>query len=207
MTWSQIIPGVYEGKPITIDTGLLRISNIPKGTMVTHRLLTWEHKDNEWWHVIEDYASGRLNHPFLTLIGQPGVGKTHLALAIGFEWLERGKTVLYYQVESLLDALRDGYRLWEKHDHNGYHSLLAFTQNASLLILDDFGAQKETEWTVAKLDQIVDYRYINKRPLIVTSNLALNRLLPRIADRLIEGVVIHLKGMSYRRKKGDVSEI
>jgi len=203
VTWVEVAKGVYEGRPFhPAVAGLLKLSNIPGKVINTHRLRTWVHEGQEesWWAVVEDYASGTFKHPFLSLLGLPGVGKTHLAIGIGFEWLERGKTVLYYQVEGLLDALRDGYHLFERGDYDGYHSLLSFTQNAGLLILDDLGSEKETEWATAKLDQIVDYRYINRRPLIVTSNLAMNKLAPRIADRLMEGAVIHLKGVSYRRK-------
>lgn len=206
MTWVEVAKGVYEGRPLhPAVAGLLKLSNIPGKVMNTHRLGTWVHEGREesWWAVVQDYASGAFEHPFLSLLGLPGVGKTHLAIGIGFEWLERGKTVLYYQVEGLLDALRDGYHLFERGDYDGYHSLLAFTQNAGLLILDDLGSEKETEWATAKLDQIVDYRYINRRPLIVTSNLAMDKLAPRIADRLMEGAVIHLKGVSYRRKHHD----
>ena len=205
MIWIKLAEGIYEGKPIPAEIAqALKLANIPQSVVNTHRLQAWEHRsgDESWWATVEAYARGELGHPFLTLLGQPGLGKTHLGCAIALEWLERGKTVLYYQVEGLLDALRDGYRLWEKGDHDGYHRLLSFTHNCSLLILDDLGAQKETEWAAAKLDQIIDDRYINKKPLIVTSNLAMDRLPDRIADRFREGVVIHLKGTSYRRQRG-----
>jgi len=211
MTWKQVIPGVFEGIPgeqqeeiQQEETRLvhLRMSKIPLLTMNTHRIETWQHKGNEsWWPKIKRYAEGSYDHPILTFLGTVGTGKTHMALAIGWEWLERGKTVLYYQVEGLLDALRRGYRTWERGDPDGYQSTLAFTQNAGLLILDDLGAQQETEWTTSKLDQIIDHRYINQKPLIVTSNLALEQLPIRIMDRLREGVLIHLKGESFRKKK------
>lgn len=207
MTWRQIIPGVFEGIPgeeqeeTELET-YIRMSNIPLHTMKTHRLETWQHRGKEsWWPKIKQYTEGSYDHPFLTFLGTVGTGKTHISLSIAWEWLERGKTVLYYQVESLLDALRRGYRSWERGDPDGYQSILAFTQNTALLILDDLGAQQETEWSASKLDQIIDYRYINKRPLIVTANLALDILPSRIVDRLREGMLIHLKGESFRKQK------
>ncbi len=206
MTWKQIIPGVYEGVPgEEKDEELelhLKLSNIPITTMKTHRLATWQHKGNEpFWPKIEQYAAGAYDHPFITLLGTVGTGKTHIAYALGWSWLENGHTVLYYQVENLLDALRGGYSRWQGGDPDGYNRILQFTQNVGLLILDDFGVQHETEWAVSKLDQIVDYRYEYKKPLVATTNLALNRLPARIADRLAEGVLVQLTGESFRKQK------
>lgn len=207
MTWTQIIPGVYEGIPgeqqEETELGLyVRLSNIPTKTLKTHRLETWQHKSSEsWWPKIKQYADGSYNHPFLTFLGTVGTGKTHMAFAIGWAWLENGRTVLYYQVENLLDVLRRGYSSWQKGDPDGYNGILQFTQNVGLLILDDFGAQHETKWADSKLDQIVDYRYEYKKPLIATTNLALGRLPARIADRLSEGVLVQLTGESFRKKQ------
>ena len=213
MAWRQLMPGVFEGIP---DQGAneiiqheneeaecrMRLSNIPTKTMTTHRLVTWKHRGNEpWWPTIEAYAHREYAHPFVTLVGPRGTGKTHIAFAVGWEWLNQGAGVLYYNVEDLLDALRRGYSLWQKGSTGSYDAIIDFTRHANLLILDDLGAHNETDWAVVKLDQIVDYRYEYGKPLIATTNLALNRLPERIADRLSEGVLIQLTGESYRKKK------
>jgi DNA replication protein DnaC len=109
--------------------------------------------------------------------------------------------VLYYQVEDLLDALRSGYSTWQRGDPEGYSMILHFAQNVRLLILDDLGAQDEKVWATTKLDQIINSRYLNGKPLLVTTNMALDKLPERIADRLSEGMLIHLTGESYRKKK------
>jgi DNA replication protein DnaC len=206
MTWRKVAPGVYEGIPgEEKDEELemrVNLSNIPVRTVKTHRLTTWQHSSNEhFWSKIEQYAGGVPAHPFLTLLGTVGTGKTHIAVALGWDWLELGKTVLYYQVEVLLDALRRGYSRWQAGDLDGYDGIMEFTHNVGLLILDDFGSQHETDWAVSKLDQIVDYRYECRKPLVVTSNLALKRLPERIADRLSEGLLVQLTGESYRKTK------
>jgi DNA replication protein DnaC len=206
MTWKQLAPGIIEGLPgedyAEKEVELrIKMSNIPPETMQTHRLETWEHKPNEpWWSKVNEYAEGHYEHPSLTLFGVVGTGKTHIAVSIGWRWLRNGSAVLYYQVEDLLDALRRGYSKWQGGDPDGYNSVLQFARNVGLLILDDLGAHNETEWATSKLDQIVDYRYIHKKPLVATTNLALNRLPARIGDRLAEGLVIQLTGESYRRK-------
>lgn len=176
---------------------------MPIPTFTTHRLSTWQHEEpshKEAWPTISGWAVGP-KHPFLTLLGDRGVGKTHAAFAIGWEWLEQGKTVLYYQVEGLLDALRSGFSHWRKDaDTEAYDRIIAFAKNVTLLILDDLGAEHETDWATSKLDQIIDFRYINQKPLIVTTMLTLADLSSRVSDRLREGVTIVLKGPSFRGK-------
>jgi DNA replication protein DnaC len=207
MTWTQIIPGVFQGLPgedhMAEEAELrVRMSNIPPQTLQTHRLETWQHKPNEpWWSKVKQYADGQYEHPFVTLLGLVGTGKTHIALSIGWSWLRNGSAVLYYQVEDLLDALRRGYSSWQGGDPDGYNTIIQFARNVGLLILDDLGAHNETEWATSKLDQIVDYRYIHKKPLVATTNLALNRLPARIGDRLSEGLLVQLTGESFRKQK------
>lgn len=206
--WRCIMPGVFEGGPDVNQSENelqvhIKMSHIPMITMKSHRLAAWEHQaDERWWKEVEAFARGEVKHPFLTFLGVCGSGKTHLSIGIGWDWLEQGKTVLYYHVAGFLMALRDSFRLGAVED---YSSRIAFAQNCSLLILDDLGTERQTEFATEQLDLIVDYRYINRKPLIVTSNLALDELPPRIADRLGEGLLIHLKevkGESYRKKKG-----
>ena len=180
----------------------IRMSNIPWETEKTHRFSTWKPKGEENWRTqIRQYAAANYTHPFVTLLGRVGTGKTHIALAVGWEWIECGKNVLYYQVEDLLDTLRAGYSTWQRGDPEGYATILSFTQNVSLLILDDLGAEVGKEWATAKLDQIINYRYIHRKPLIATTNLRLDQLPERIADRLSEGILVQLAGESYRKTK------
>ena len=77
-----------------------------------------------------------------------------------------------------------------------------------LLIIDDFGIERETDYTLEQIYNIVDSRYRNQRPLIVTTNLALGELKDpqdvahaRIYDRLLEMCVpICFTGENFRRQ-------
>jgi len=207
MKWKQVIPGVFEGVPggqegdEELDR-LIRMSNISVDTIKTHRLEAWKHRGKEsWWPEIQRYAECNYSHPFVTLLGTVGTGKTHIALAVGWSWIGCGKTVLYYQVEDLLDALRSGYSSWQRGDPEGYSMILHFAENVGLLILDDLGAQDEKVWAATKLDQIINSRYICRKPLIVTTNMGLDKLPDRIADRLSEGMLVQLTGKSFRNQK------
>jgi len=207
--WQELITGVYQGVPMTAEQlhaldVLVRISNLPLPTRATHRFSRWQHSDRTEQVFLEVKAFlEQPKHHFLSLLGGVGCGKTHLALSLAWDWLETGKgSVLYYQVESLLDELRVGYREWERGDQVDPYLLLEQAKNCHLLILDDLGAHKPTAWAEAKLDEIVDYRYINRRATVVTSNLSLLMLPERISDRFAEGTVLVLEGKSYRRQKG-----
>lgn len=218
MRWIERAPGVIEGQPGEEENQLemlVRLSNMPLATMKTHRLATWQHmKGNEgWWRYVENYSRGECAHPFVTFVGVVGTGKTHLALAIGWEWIESGKTVFYHQVADFLGAMRDSFRRMGGSDYvrdKVYDETMAFAKNCSLLILDDMGAERSTEWAEEQLDRVVAYRYSNRKPLLVTTNLRLDDLSLRIADRLSEGKVIQLltlNGQSFRRRKQLSGEI
>jgi DNA replication protein DnaC len=144
------------------------------------------------WQAIGRWQNG--SFPSLFIYGTKGIGKTHIALAIGWQKLigELGSRVLFYQVEGLMDQIREG--SW---------SLVVGAKTCDLLILDDIGAQKSTEWSLAKLDSIIDYRYIEGMETIFTSNYSLSntdKIPERIADRIREGTVVRLRGESRRGK-------
>jgi DNA replication protein DnaC len=141
-------------------------------------------------------------HPFLTFAGAPGTGKTHLAIGIAWHQLEtRRGSLAYYQVESLLDELRRGYTSDQAEKGTDTYATLHFLKNCDLLVLDDLGAEKATDWSTAKLDELVDHRYIHRLPTVFTLNVAPSDLPPRLADRLLEGKVFVLEAPSYRRRQ------
>jgi len=205
MSWRAIAPGIYKGI-LNGDQGEselalhIKMSRMPMITVKSHRLSSWEHRADEWWwEDVEAFAKGEVKYPILSFLGVNGTGKTRLAFGIGWEWLEWGRTVLYYHAADLIRALRDGFRLGAV---DSYSTIIAFAKNCSLLILDDLGTERENEFATEQLDLIVDYRYINRKPLIITSNLSIDKVWPRIADRMKEGLLISLKGPSRRGKKG-----
>ncbi len=96
--------------------------------------------------------------------------------------LTLGVPTLFLTVPDLLDNLRFSY---DSEDTN-FEQRFDEIRNAKLLVLDDFGTQNATAWAQEKLFQIINYRYINRLPLVVTTNLDINEIEPRIRSRLVD---------------------
>lgn len=140
---------------------------------------------------------------WLLLQGGYGCGKTHLAAAIANFAVELGVPTLFLTVPDLLDMLRFSY---DSEDTN-FESRFNDIRNASLLILDDFGTQNATGWAQEKLFQIINYRYINKLPLVITTNLSLDDIEARFRSRLLDQAlvtVVRINAPDYRRPLDDV---
>jgi len=117
---------------------------------------------------------------WLLLQGKYGCGKTHLAAAIANEAIEMGVLTLFLTVPDLLDTLRFAYNDQEFTFEERFEEI----RHIPLLILDDFGTQNATPWAQEKLFQIINFRYINHLPLVVTTNLSIDDIEPRIRSRL-----------------------
>ncbi len=118
---------------------------------------------------------------WLLLQGNYGCGKTHLAAAIANACLGNGTPVLFINVPDLLDYLRGAYN---PHVEETYDDRFNEVRDAPILILDDLGTQNATPWAEEKLYQIFNVRYVNKRPTVITTNLDLDELDPRLRSRL-----------------------
>ena len=139
---------------------------------------------------------------WLLIMGNFGCGKTHLAAAIANFAVGVGVPTLFLTVPDLLDTLRFAYDAEDTTFEQRFEEI----RSAALLVLDDFGTQNATEWAQEKLFQIINYRYINHLPLVVTTNLALDQIEPRIRSRLQDPElvsIIRIQAPDYRRPMDD----
>lgn len=139
---------------------------------------------------------------WLVLQGGYGCGKTHLAAAIANFAVNLGVPTLFITVPDLLDALRFAYNDPQATFEERFDQI----RQAPLLILDDFGTQNATAWAQEKLFQIVNFRYINKLPLVVTTNLSEKDIEERIQSRLNHPdlvTVVKILASDYRNPSGD----
>lgn len=104
----------------------------------------------------------------LCLIGPPGIGKSHLAVAVLKQVIrEKGARGLFYDVRELLKIIRSTY---DPVARTTEIEILRPVMEADLLVLDDLGAEKTSEWVGETLNLIVNTRYNERRLTIFTSN-------------------------------------
>ena len=140
---------------------------------------------------------------WLLLRGGYGCGKTHLAAAIANYAVGMGVPTLFLTVPDLLDMLRFSYDSQDTTFEDRFNEI----RNAALLVLDDFGTQNATGWAQEKLFQIINYRYVNKLPLVITTNLSLDDIEARFRSRLADRELVtdvRINAPDYRKSTDDV---
>jgi DNA replication protein DnaC len=145
----------------------------------------------------------------LLLMGPVGVGKTHLAVAILQGLMEKGVPCLFYEFGALLKEIQESYN---KVSNTSEMSVLAPVYQAEVLVLDELGASKPTDWVRDTMMNIIGKRYNDKRLTIFTTNYMDARRNPseetledrvgvRLRSRLYEMCrTVELDGDDYRKQ-------
>lgn len=178
------------------ETGILTKSGVPPRYLQhSFSSFTVSDKTAKAYEVATEWAA--LQNPKdrgFALIGLPGVGKTHLAVAalrqVARLWaLERQsetsvdiyrdpKTMVehnmrFVNVPIFMDKLRESIKLSESRAQDLWEFAL---ERASVVVLDDFGKEKITDWVTERLYVLIESRYQNLKSTIVTSNRTLDEL-------------------------------
>jgi DNA replication protein DnaC len=137
---------------------------------------------------------------WLVLFGNYGAGKTHLAAAIANHALRRQVNVLFAIVPDLLDHLRSTFGPSSEVEYDERFEMI---RTVPLLILDDLGTENTTPWAREKLFQIMNYRYNDALPTVITSNRKPEDIDPRIFSRMSDRALceehIIIDAADYRR--------
>ena len=147
----------------------------------------------------EQYKDAERN--CLLLVGGYGSGKTHLVGAIANKLMDKGVPVLFDTFSGHLNKL--------KAEFNGGKSVyLEQMKNVDMLILDDIGKEKITEWSQSIMFDVINYRYEHLLPIVMTSNLKSDSLKEYLGgavwSRLCEMCLgVFTSGKDYRQNGKD----
>lgn len=171
----------------------------------------------------ENFDEHYENGDWLVMSGGYGLGKTHLALAVARkaiktfakEYLKKNPHSLNYMGDSkilfisssnMIQSFRDSY----DNDDINEEEFRERYKKTPLLIIDDLGTEKaDNDWLQEKMYMILDYRYRQLKPTVITTNLDKGGLIKQVSLRVVERMVeasadgkylFKFKGKSYRRK-------
>lgn len=155
----------------------------------------------------EDYLSGKNHGEGLLFAGNCGSGKTMLAASVAGEIIERAELdefrvgfagmlgvdqwsnkddpVRFVNVVELLERLRCSF---DRAEDGSARSILEVYERVPLLILDDLGAERPTGWAAERLYELINYRYMEVLPIIVTTNCTADDLRSRLGDRIFDRI-------------------
>lgn len=152
----------------------------------------------------ETVSEGSRNGLFIT--GVCGVGKSHLAFSIANYLIKRGHSVIAMTMIDLLLKLKSSFNGGKQTEEE----ILQIYDDCDLLIIDDLGKEKPTEWALQMIYSIIDRRYNALKPIIITTNFNAEELLKKlgntsigdaIVDRLFEICeYVSIEGESFRRR-------
>jgi DNA replication protein DnaC len=115
---------------------------------------------------VRDFPNDK--RPGLLLIGETGCGKTHLAVAALREIMAKGFEGLFCNYQELLNDIKAGY---DPASNSSSREAYVTALDAEVLLLDDLGANRTTDWVEDTINSIVTYRCDNRRALLATTNM------------------------------------
>ena len=153
---------------------------------------------------IEDYINSDdfIKGKGLFFVGPPGVGKTHLAVGILKEFFRRkGIVGLFYDTRSLLFKLKSSFD-----GSSSSREIIEEVIDTPILILDDLGSERLSDWAKDILHYIIINRYNDLKPIIITSNIELKSNKNTEGD-MLENTLEERMGQAIASRLSEMCEV
>lgn len=111
-------------------------------------------------------------HNSIIFCGQPGSGKTHLAVALAINFMKKNKRVIYMPYRTIITEMKQNIL-----DFNYYKKIISKYETCEILLIDDLFKGKISESDLNIIFEIINYRYVNYLPMIINSEFLIDRLL------------------------------
>ncbi len=142
----------------------------------------------------QDYAASfSLSSPSILMLGETGLGKTHLSLSIANQVLEKGFTVLYGSAQDYFFKMQNEFFGKGKPGEDVLSTILA----ADLFILDDLGAEFESSFNASAFYNIVNSRLNQGKPTIINTNLTVREIESRYSNRVLSRLMSLYKTLKF----------
>ncbi|MCL2056570.1 MAG: ATP-binding protein [Oscillospiraceae bacterium] len=146
-----------------------------------------------------EYADGfAFGAQSLLFLGRTGLGKTHLSLAVAHCVTEAGYGVVYTTAQQLMDRLEA--ERFSRGQEGGYRENLDIALGCDLLILDDLGTEFATGFTASAMYNIVNTRLVERRPVIISTNLDLSEIEQKYGQRMASRLLFEYKVLKFYGK-------
>ena len=200
-----------EQEEMERQENMLRIKRLQEKGISDPQYLKWRMENDDRMNpklsdAVERYVN-KWNEMYdknmgILFYGSVGTGKTFFAACIANGLIDKGIGVLMTNIPSLMTAM-------SKNFEKDKERILSEISQVPLLILDDVGVERGTDYGYEKIQEIIDTRYRSGKPLIVTTNLSPEVLrnpedprYKRVYDRILEMCFpIVVDGKSRRAKK------
>ena len=148
------------------------------------------------WQAVSSLSRGQSHN--VLLLGPVGVGKSHLACAAINTLTELAVECRYVYAPDLLDMLRE--KLTEPTLHDLVYNEL---YRIPFLAMDDIGVDRDTAWTVSVYMKLIDNRYRNEKPMLLTTNLSMEELEVAVGQRSMSRIcesyeIVQMSGEDWR---------
>lgn len=157
---------------------------------------------------VKHFVEGKESHWCLYLHGEPGCGKTHLAVAALKYYIikNRYSTALFLTCRSYFSMLQDNFN-----NPLGMSNLTRKLLECDLIILDDLGVSRGTDWQREKICELIEERYNKNKKTIISTNWDLEKAKQELLDdrlyrRIAEGKVLKIVKSKYHGNENKLFE-